>query len=148
LQEQVNTEGRGRCQGPATCFPTYCPSEGEIPGLEDLFVLPDQIKEWTADIRKKMGLDGIDYLFGGGTTKSEQIGQEVENAVGGFDFMGLFRRRLGLLGEGADLPVPEYEVAFEKEGLRLSTGERIEAQGIALDKLGSSRLNCNWRPTG
>lgn len=138
LQEQVTAEGRWSMSGTGDLFSDLLPFEGEIPGLEDLFGLPDQIKEWTADIRKKMGLDGIDNLFGGNDDKSEQIGQEVENAVGGFNFMGLFEGVLGLLGEEAGLPVPEYGVSFEKEGLRLSTGERIEAQGIALDNLEQS----------
>ncbi len=36
------------------------------------------------------------------------------------------------------MSAPAYSVEFEKEGLRLTTGERIEVQGIAVDDLEQS----------
>ena len=110
----------------------------EIPGLEDLFGLFDQVEEWSADIRQKVGLGGIDNLFSGREDKSDQIGEEVQKAVGGFDFGGLLQTATDLLGGGSPTEVPSYTVEFEKEGMRLTTGERIETQGIALDNLEQS----------
>ncbi|MBD0255898.1 MAG: hypothetical protein ICV83_09280 [Cytophagales bacterium] len=138
LQQQVNREGRWSMSGVGELFSDLLDLGGETPGLDDLFGLPDQVQQWSQDIRKKLGIQALDNLFGDGEDKSGQIGQEVENAVGGFDFLGLFESVLGLAGGGADLSVPEYQVNFEKEGLRLSTGERIEAQDIALDNLEQS----------
>ncbi len=120
-------------------FSDLLDSGGELPGLEDLFGLSDKIEEWSGEIREKAGLGGLGNLLGGEREdKSEQIQGALEEAVGEFDFLNLFDSVLGLLGGGAEGIIPEYRVEFEKEGMRMTTGERIEAQDIALDNLEQS----------
>ncbi len=139
LQEKVNTEGRWELLGIGDLFSDLLDSGGELPGLEDLFGLSDKIEEWSGEIREKAGLGGLGNLLGGEREdKSEQIQGALEEAVGEFDFLNLFDSVPGLLGGGAEGIIPEYRVEFEKEGMRMTTGERIEAQDIALDNLEQS----------
>jgi hypothetical protein len=138
LSEKINTEGSWSMKGIGDLFSDLLDVGGDIPGLEDLFDLSDKVKDWSANIRRKAGLGDADNLFGGGKDKSDQIGEAVQEVVGGFDFASLLQTAIGLLGGGTAAEAPAYAVEFEKEGLRLTTGERIETQSIALDNLEQS----------
>ncbi len=138
LQEKVNREGNWSIQGLGDLFSDLLDAGGEAVGLEDLFGLEDKVEEWAGDIREKVGLGGMDNLFGGGEDKSDQIKDAVEEAVGGFDFLSLFQSVTGLLGGSGYSPLAGYSVEFAKDGMRMTTGERIEAQGIVIDNLEQS----------
>jgi hypothetical protein len=141
LQEKVNREGRWSMRGIGDIFSDLFDLSEESAGL-DLGGFSETIKEWADDIRKKTGLpdNPLKNLFGGGDEdKTKQIEGAVKETVGQFDFTGIFETVIDLFsGSGGEIAGPAYSVEFEKEGLRMTTGERIEAQGIALDDLEQS----------
>ncbi len=138
LSQKVNIEGSWSMTGIGDLFSDLPDIGGGIPGLEDMLDLSEKIRDWSADIRRKVGLGDTDNLFGGGGDKSDKIGEAVQEVVSGFDFAGLFQTVIGLPGGESAAEAPAYALEFEKQGLRLTTGERIEVQGIALDNLEQS----------
>ena len=141
LEEKVNREGRWSMRGIGDIFSDLF-DLGEESAELDLGGFSETVKEWADDIRKKTGLpdNPLKNLFGGGDEdKTKQIEGAVKETVGQFDFTGIFETVIDLFsGSGGEIAGPAYSVEFEKEGLRMTTGERIEAQGIALDDLEQS----------
>jgi|GEM_PF-6898697 len=139
LQEQVNKEGRWELSGTGGIFSDMLDGldgggpDWNLGGLEEL------LGGWAKEIKESVfGIGNvIGNLFGNpDNDKEEELDRQVSEKVGGFDFDTL----LGSLfsGTGSSFLVPGYETEIQKEGMGLSTGERIEAQGTALDNLEKS----------
>jgi hypothetical protein len=138
LQEQVNKEGRWELSGTGDVFSDLLDGLEGGPDL-NLGGLEELMGGWANEIKESVfGIGNvIGNLFGNtDNDKEEELDQQVSEKVGGFDFGNL----LGSLfdGSGISFSVPGYETEIQKEGMGLSTGERIEAQGAALDNLEKS----------
>ncbi len=139
LNEQVNKEGHWELTGTGDIFPDLPDGLGGAgPGLIT-GGLEQLLGGWAKEIRESVfGIgNAIGSLFGNSATdKEEEIDRLVGEKVSGFDFLSLFGSLFG--GIGSIFPVPAYETSIRKEGMGLSTGERIEVQGAALDNLKKS----------
>ncbi len=139
LQEQVNKEGRWGLSGMGDIFSDMVDgldgggSDLNLGGLEEL------LGGWAKEIKESVfGIGNvISNLFGNtDNDKEEELDRQVSEKVDGFDFNTLLGSLFG--GTGSSFLVPGYETEIQKEGMGLSTGERIEAQGAALDNLEKS----------
>jgi hypothetical protein len=139
LQEQVNKEGRWELSGVGDVFSDLL--EGLDGGGPDLNLggLEELLGGWAKEIKESVfGVgNAIDNLFGNtDNDKEEELDRQVSEKVGGLDLDALLGSLFG--GMGSSFLVPGYETEIQKEGMGLSTGERIEAQGAALDNLEKS----------
>jgi hypothetical protein len=139
LQEQVNKEGRWELSGTGDIFSDLLDGlDGGGPDL-NLGGLEELMGGWAKEIKESVfGIGNvIDNLFGNtDNDKEEELDRQVSEKVGGFDFGTLLGSLFG--GSASPFPVPGYETEIQKEGMGLSTGERIEVQGAALDNLEKS----------
>jgi hypothetical protein len=139
LGEQVNKDGRWELTGIGDIFSDLLDGQEGAEFDPNLGGLEDLLGGWAKEIKESVfGIgNAIGNLFDrSDDDKEEEIDRLVSDKVGGFDFGSLLESLLG--GSGNFFTAPSYQTQIQKEGMGLSTGERIEAQGAALDNLKKS----------
>jgi lipoprotein NlpI len=131
LSQHVSTEGSWRLFGTGDIFSDLFEEEISLPGIE-LPSLGDIIQDWTKEIGQQLKAGSL-FKKDDADEKEGEIKDRISDKMGGFDFFGLLETLTGGI-EGVP-PAPQYEAEIEKAGIRMTTGERIEAQETALDHM-------------
>ncbi|MDJ1485928.1 hypothetical protein QNI16_35935 [Cytophagaceae bacterium YF14B1] len=145
LSDKVNRDGTWSMFGIGDIFSDLADDIQSIPGLNDLIEKAEskfesQTSEKTKEIKKELGIkDGSvwDKLFDKSKDISEKLQGMIKSKVESMDIVSSITSLFSGLVDSVS-PVPEYSTRIEKQGMRMSTGERIQAQGAALDNLEKS----------
>ncbi|MDJ1505232.1 hypothetical protein [Xanthocytophaga agilis] len=115
---------------------------GDGNGLEGILnnlggKLTEQVEDLGKKIKKETGMNDsfIDKILGGGKNDvSNKIMDKVTSNIEGLDALsGILSLFSGVVNNLSQ--IPSYTTRIEKEGLKMTTGERIEAQAAALDNM-------------
>jgi hypothetical protein len=150
LSDKVNRDGHWDLFGIGNIFSDLADDllgDGlqSMPGLNDLIEKAEskfesQTSEKTKEIKKELGIkDGSvwDKLFDKSEDISEKLQGMIKSKVESMDIVSQLTSLFSGLVDSVN-PVPEYSTRIEKQGMRMSTGERIQAQAAALDNLEKS----------
>ncbi len=144
MQEKLNQDGRWDLFGIGNLFSNLFGDDagGLLGDLVSGEWMGNKVDELTNQVKDAAGVEDYsfwDVLLGKVKDKAESIGEQALSKVtgGGSDIVGVLDGIFGTLTDNI-LPAPEYETRIEKDGLRMTTGERIEAQAAALENIEKS----------
>lgn len=145
LSDKINQDGSWNLFGIGNLFSDLSDAINDIPGLSDLMEsagaqMEGQADKMAGDIKDELGIKNeslLGKLFDKSNDISEKLQDLVKNKVESMDFLSSLTSMFSGLVDSAS-PVPDYSTRIEKQGMRMSTGERIGAQAAALDNLEKS----------
>ena len=150
LSDKVNRDGKWDLLGIGDLFSNlFQDATGSLPGLDGLLEgagaqMEAQAGKMAGDIRDELGI-GNDSLLEKLLDKSKDISGDisgklqdmVKDKVASMDFLSSLTSLFSGLDQSLE-PIPDYSTRIDKEGMRMTTGERIQAQAAALDNLEKS----------
>ena len=140
LSEKVNQDGRWSLMGIGDIFSDLF-EDIQIPGLSELLEkgeekMEDQTDKLNEEIKDELGIKDdsfLDKLFGSSQKAQEKLQDLVKKKVESMDILSQITSLFSGLVDSVPT-VPAYSTSIEKEGMRMSTGDRIQAQAAALKK--------------
>ncbi len=145
LSEKVNQDGSWNLFGIGDIFSNLADQLDELPGLSSLLdkaeeSIQKQTDQVNGQIKEEMNIKDdsiLDKIFGSQEKVQEKVMDLVKSKLAGLDLISQLGSLFSGLSDALE-PVPDYSTRIEKDGMRLTTGERIQAQAAALDNLEKS----------
>ncbi len=144
MQEKLNQDGKWDLFGIGDLFSNLFGDDagGLLGDLVSGEWMGNKVDDLTNQVKEAAGVEDYsfwDVLLGKVKDKAESIGEQALSKVtgGGSDIVGVLDGIFGTITDNI-LPAPEYATRIEKDGLKMTTGERIEAQAAALENIEKS----------
>jgi hypothetical protein len=145
LSEKVNRDGNWNLFGIGDIFSNLADRIDDLPGISSLLdkaeeSIQKQTDQVNSQIKDELNIKDdsiLDKIFGSQEKVQEKVMDLIKSKLAGLDLVAQLGSLISGLADSLE-PVPDYSTRIEKDGMRLTTGERIQAQAAALDNLEKS----------